>query len=466
MKPDLQEIPSLTRLIPGKLLEPSVKILQSVRRAGGRGLLVGGCVRDALLGRPVTEVDIEIFGLISKDLESLLAEDFRVAQVGKFFGVFKLQGHDIDVSMPRRELKIGPGHKGFSVQIDTSMSIEEAAARRDFTVNAMSLDILTEELFDPFDGRKDLKNGILRHSSDKFSEDPLRVLRAMQFAARFEFTVDKSTVALCARITPENLPPERILEEWKKLILLGRTISIGLSFLKDCSWSSYYPELQALAGCPQDPDWHPEGDVWTHTLHCMDVFARERTGDNWEDLVVGLAVLCHDMGKPSTTRFHDGHTRSIGHSKAGVDPTRSFLSRMTNQKDLIESVTTLVLHHLRPAELYKSKASDAAIRRLAAKVGRLDRLMRVARADMQGSPPRIRDHKAVSKWLLERADDLAIKEAAPKPIVLGRHLIEFGVEPGPRFKAILDQCFQAQIDGVFDKLRDGKAFAKELLSNE
>lgn len=462
----MPEIRSLLRLLPGKLLEPSVKILESVRRAGGRGLLVGGGVRDALLGQPINDIDIEVFGMEPKAVESLLADRFNIIQVGKFFGVFKLRGIDIDVSLPRRELKTGSGHKGFSIESDPAMSIEEAAARRDFTINAMSMDLLTEELFDPFGGRSDLKKGILRHTSEKFIEDPLRVLRAMQFAARFEFKVAAPTVALCARITPEGLPPERIFEEWKKLLLQGRKISIGLAFLKACSWIRYYPELQALVDCQQDPEWHPEGDVWIHTLHCMDVFAGERTGDDWEDLVVGLAVLCHDMGKPDTTCFQDGHTRSIGHSKAGEAPTRSFLARMTRQTDLIESVTPLVLHHMLPADFYKTKASDAAIRRLAIKVRRLDRLARVARADMQGSPPLERDHEAVFQWLVQRAEALAVKDAAPKPIVLGRHLIKLGAKPGPRFKTILNQCYKAQIEGGFDNLGDGKAFAKELLSRK
>jgi len=429
-------------------------------------LIVGGAVRDALLGRPVKDIDIEVFGMEPKAVESLLADRFKIIQVGKFFGVFKLRGIDIDVSLPRRELKTGSGHKGFSIESDPAMSIEEAAARRDFTINAMSIDLLTEELFDPFDGRTDLKKGILRHTSEKFGEDPLRVLRAMQFTARFDFKVAAPTVALCARITPEGLPPERIFEEWKKLILQGSKISLGLAFLKDCSWLQYYPELQALVDCPQDPEWHPEGDVWTHTLHCMDAFARERTGDDWEDLLVGLAVLCHDMGKPATTRFQDGHTRSIGHHKAGEAPARSFLARMTRQTDLVESVIPLVLQHMRPAEIYKTKAGDAAIRRLSTKVGQLDRLARVALADMQGSPPLERDHEAVYNWLLERAKALAVKDAAPKPIVLGRHLIDMGAEPGPRFRTILDQCYQAQIDGDFDNLGEGKAFAKDLLSRK
>ena len=443
---------------------PFTRIARYVQEAGGRAFLVGGCVRDALLGLKAKDIDIEVFGLSPDQLERLLAIHFKLDCVGKAFGVLKIRNLPIDITLPRRESKSGTGHKGFTIQADPHLSFAEAAARRDFTLNAISWDPLNDELIDPYHGQHDLKEGCLRHTSEKFAEDPLRVLRAMQFAARFDFRVDPATLELCRQLEPEGLPPERLFEEWKKLLLKGRTPSKGLNFLRDCGWLRYYPELQALDGCPQDPEWHPEGDVWTHTLLCLNVFARERIQDEWEDLVVGFAVLCHDLGKPLTT-FHapDGHIRSPGHAEKGVPLTRSFLRRLTRHKALLDAVPPLVHHHMRPLELYKSNAGDAAIRRLSQKVGRIDRLVRIDSADRQGRGPMQMGPSPQGRWLLQRAEALAVKDTAPQPLVQGRHLIELGQKPGPHFKSLLDQCYEAQLDGRFADLAGGLTFLKTLL---
>ena len=279
-----------------KLGNSGQKIAQKIQKIGGRAVFVGGCVRDALLGLDPKEIDIEVFGIERGMLEKFLHEHFQVYKVGKAFGVYKLKGVEIDVSLPRRESKVGTGHKGFHVEGDPFLSFEEAALRRDFTINAVSWDPLNGEVIDPCNGRKDLTNKKLRHVSDKFHEDPLRVLRAMQLLARFELEIDQETVKTCREINPEGLSKERIFEEWKKMVTKGAKPSMGLQLLRNCGWIKYYPELEALIGCHQEPNWHPEGDVWVHILHCMDAFARHSIGDDWEDLVVGFGVLCHDLG--------------------------------------------------------------------------------------------------------------------------------------------------------------------------
>jgi tRNA nucleotidyltransferase (CCA-adding enzyme) len=438
-------------------------ICAAVEEAGGRAFLVGGCVRDAVLGIAAKDFDIEVYGVQPEELADKLAAQFRIDLVGQAFGVIKIHGLPIDVSIPRRESKAGLGHKGFKILSDPGMTLKEAASRRDFTINAMALDLLTGEVIDHHGGLGDLQSQVLRHTSDKFVEDPLRVLRGMQFAARFDLKVAPETVALCRTIEPEGLARERIFDEWRKLILKGVRPSRGLTFLRDCGWIGYYPELDALIGCVQDPAWHPEGDVWFHSLHCMDAFAKERIGDEWEDLVVGFAVLCHDFGKPQTTEHENDRTRSKRHEGAGEAPTRSFLERMTRQKDLVEAVVPLVLAHLRPQELFDAQAGDSAIRRLARRVGRIDRLVRVARADQLGRPPMTFDGFPAGDWLLERARALEVEDAAPSPIVLGRHLIELGQSPGPHFGEILEACYQAQIDGKFFTLKEGVALAKKLI---
>lgn len=442
-------------------------IANEVKKEQGRALLVGGCVRDSLLRLKPKDIDIEVFGIPAEKLESLLKKHFQIIKIGKAFGVLKLKGLDVDISIPRKESKLGTGHKGFQIEGDPYLSFEEAASRRDFTINAISWDPLTKELIDPFNGALDLKRGILRHVSNKFSEDPLRVLRAMQMAARFDLRVDPETIELCRNIEPENLPKERIFEEWKKLIIKGKKPSVGLKFLKDCGWIQYYPELEALINCQQDPQWHPEGDVWIHTLHCMDEFATERIQDDWEDLVVGFGTLCHDFGKAVTTfKDENGRIRSPGHDIAGVTITQRFLERMTEEKALIESVLILVETHMRPVELFKTQASSGAIRRLANKVGRIDRLIRVVSADMGGSPPKDKNEFLVGlRWFEEQGELLKIIDQAPKPIILGRHLIEKGLSPGKQFKKILDDCFEAQLDGEFNTLEEGLKYLANYLKS-
>ena len=322
----------------------------------------------------------------------------------------------------------------------------------------------TFEALDPMQGREDLRAGCLRHCSDRFCEDPLRVLRVMQFAARFDFDVHADTVALSRTLDLGELPRERIEVEWKKLLLQGRRPSKGLKFLADCGALRFFPEIQALQNTPQNPEWHPEGDVFVHTLHCMDHFAAHRIGDDVRDWLVGLGILCHDFGKPATTVNDDGVWRSIGHDIAGEAPTRSFLERLTAEAEVLQCVVALVKLHLRPFEYHRSQAGDGAIRRLATQVD-LRLLVRVAHSDHAGRPPRKDDGFPAGQWLLERAHALEVADRAPQPIVQGRHLLELGEKPGPHFKDLLDRCFAAQLDGEFQDLDSGRAYLQRLLSS-
>tara|TARA_B110000003_G_scaffold229311_1_gene231104 strand:+ start:4804 stop:6243 length:1440 start_codon:yes stop_codon:yes gene_type:complete len=460
----MDEIPDLRKKLPKKLGSLLQDIAHLIRKNGGHSLVVGGSVRDLILGQAPHELDMEVRGFNTDHLAQLLLPKYAAEQVGKSFGVLKLKGFPVEIALPRTENKNGTGHKGFSIEVDPNLPFEQAAHRRDFTINAIGLNPLTGEILDPFNGQQDLKEKILRHVSPAFSEDPLRVLRGMQFIARFHLKPSPETISLCQSISMEELPPERIFDEWKKLFLKGIDITAGLNFLKDTKWLSYFPELLDLVGCKQDPEWHPEGDVWTHTLHCLDAFASSRIGVEWEDLVVGLAVLCHDLGKPSTTyRAEDGRIRSPMHEPKGEQPTRSFLSRLTNQVDLHDEIIPLVRRHLTPRTFYKDKASDGAIRRLAHQVKRIDRLVRVAAADLAGRPPR-QDDFPEGPWLLKKAEELKVKDSEPKPIMQGRHLIKKGLSPGPEFTPILKKCFEAQLDGEFTEQEGGLVYLDHLLA--
>ncbi len=439
-------------------------VCAAVREAGGRALLVGGCVRDSALGLPATDLDIEVYGIPAARLVEILSGRFALDLVGRAFGVIKLRGVPIDVSIPRRSPGSGRGPEDFTTLSDPDLTPAEAAGRRDFTINAIAVDPLTGEAIDPFSGLRDLEARILRHTTDRFADDSLRVLRGMQLAARFDLDVAAQTIALCREIDSGSLAPERVFEEWKKLVLQGRQPSRGLAFLRDCGWIRRFPELEDLIGCEQEPEWHPEGDVWIHTLHCMDSFASERIGDEREDLVVGMAVLCHDLGKPGTTaEGEDGRITSKRHGPAGEARTRSFLGRMTRERTLIDEVAALVGAHLAPNQLFEARAGDAAVRRLARRVGRIDRLVRVARADWAGRPPLQAGRFDAGDWLLERARALEVEAAAPKPIVKGRHLIPLGVNPGRQLGSILEACYSAQLEGEFSTLEEGLEYARERL---
>ncbi len=444
-------------------------IAQLVKNAGGRALLVGGCVRDELLGCECDDIDIECFGIEPDVLIKELSSRYELDLVGASFGVIKLLRENVDVALPRRETKLGLGHRAFETECDPSLSVRDAAARRDFTINAIYKDPLTGEFVDPWGGKDDLEKRILRHVSPHFSEDPLRVLRGMQFVARFGLEAAAETIEICRAMAIENLARERLFEEWAKLLLKGKKISKGLEFLRATGWVKYYPELERLIGCEQDPNWHPEGDVWNHTLCCLDAFALEREkrseegrGDRREDLIVGFAVLCHDFGKPACTRYDHvkKRIRSLGHDDAGVEPTISFLERLTNEEKLLKEVPPLVRFHMRPFSMWRDKSSDSAIRRLAAKVVRIDRLVRVAAADDLGRPPYPSSPEHL-QWLADQARRLEVESAAPFPIVRGRDLIALGMKPSVEFGKILSALYEAQLDGKFSTLEEAISFFKE-----
>lgn len=426
------------------------QIFNLISNKGGVAYLVGGCVRDNLMQLPAKDIDIEIYGLELNKLINILKEKFSINYVGKSFGVIKLNHYPIDISIPRTEQKTSQGYTGFKITTNHNYEPKEACARRDFTINAILYNPLNDKYIDPFNGYDDLKKKILRHTTKKFIEDPLRVLRSMQFLARFDFTISRETLELCKQIKIENLSRERIFEEWKKLILKGKKISAGLQFLHDCNWLQYFPKLADLVNCQQHKKWHPEGDVFTHTGLCMDAFAVERdlVADEKENLLVGLGVLCHDLGKPLTTKLHpDGSITSHRHDLEGIGPTNSFLSKLTNQKDILKEVSLLVKYHMIPHQLYQQQVSNAAILRFSNKVGNIKRLLRVCKADYNGRSKKYKSDYPAGNWLLEKANNLKISKKPPEHLLKGRHLIKLGLKPSKKFSTILEIAYQAQLNG-------------------
>ena len=458
------------------LPEALTAALHALRAAGGRPHLAGGCVRDWLLGLEPKDFDVEVFGLDFERMQRALAPFGPTDVVGRSFGVLKVRlgGVEYDFSLPRRESKTGAGHRGFAVEPEPALSEADAAARRDFTINSIAYDPFAQRLIDPHGGERDLRARVLRHTSAAFVEDPLRVLRGFQFAARFDLRLAPETAALCRSIkeTYRELALERVWGEWDKWCTKAAKPSAGLAVLQQTGWYHYFPEIASLDGLQQEPEWHPEGDVFVHTGHCLDALVglpAWREGDARTRRILSLAVLAHDFGKATTTHQADRRGRvrwiSPGHEAAGAPLTESFLIRIGAPHDLVEHVRPLVTHHLAHHQGHET-LRDTAVRRLARKIApaSLEELLTVMTADHLGRPPLVSE-EALRRihHLRDIAHRLALEHGAPKPIVLGRHLVALGVQPGPHFKPALDAAFESQLDGAFHDEAGGIEWMKNYL---
>ncbi len=433
--------------------EQVLHVCQSLQQAGGKAWLVGGCVRDMLLGCVPHDWDIEVYQLDEKKLIQALQGLGRFEHVGKQFGVYKLWLKDIeiDIALPRKEIKTGEGHTAFDVVCDSELEPEQAVMRRDFTINAMMFDPLKDELLDFHDGQKHLQTKQLKHVSPAFIEDPLRPLRAMQFAARFGLTLDAQTSDMCKQLLSEaaSLPSARIWQEWLKWSRAEQP-SLGLQALKDMGWDAFYPELLALQGCVQDKHWHPEGDVWTHTMLVVDE-ARKlcdiRSLDERESMVLMFAALCHDLGKPLTTRKDNhGKISSPNHGAAGVKLSISFLQRISAPRRLISHIIPLVAEHVAH---FSGEATLRAVKRLAKRLepSHIRMWEMLTEADSNGRTP-VPPSRPALAWL-EFAQEAGISEEKQAPIVTGKLLLSWGLESSPAMGNLLLKAYEAQMDGLF-----------------
>lgn len=428
----------------------------ALQQTGGTLFLVGGVVRDLLLNSPLKDVDIEVHGLTLDQLKAVLAQFDTVLEVGKSFGVLKWRG--CDWAIPRHD---GPGRKPV-VACDPKMDIVTALRRRDVTMNAMAIDLQTEQLVDPFDGEKDLAAHVLRATDAKlFVEDPLRFFRVMQFVGRFECEPDDRLNEICKEMSLEQISQERVHAEYGKLLQRSRQPSRGFRWLKKIErLPEILPELAQTVGLEQSEKWHPEGDVFEHTMQVLDSVAT-MTDLNPEDRKLFLyGALCHDLGKTTTTRIvDDGRITSHGHDLEGVMLAQKQLKRMTGDMRLIKRVSLLVRFHMSPGNYLSTGAKMVAYKRLAARIHpylNLKLLAQFSSADHAGRNPEgdvplpipVDD---VAERFIKKAQEYGVLTEPEAPVLTGEDLAGT-VAQGPQFGVILRRAYEIQIaEGVTDK---------------
>ena len=447
-------------------MQTIIMIAKDIAEAGGAAYIAGGFVRDMMLKRPSKDIDVEVYNLSMENLAKILSKYGNVKECGKSYGVLKVGNYDF--SVPRTDRKTGTGYKGFEVKIDPKLSFHEACKRRDITINAMLYDPLSGKVIDPFNGMKDLKNGILRHVNNKtFGEDPLRAIRVAQFKARFDFLVDEETKNICMELIDEmhTLSKERFFVEFEKILMKSEKPSIAFNFMLETGiLNAVFPELAKLEKIRQGTLHHPEGNAFIHTMFSLDSvpIAQRR-------FVLMVAILCHDFGKGVCKEEYESDEiiHHKGHADEGLDATEQFLRRFTDETELINNVKILCKYHMRPFDIINTGFDRHSIRRLAMTIEKesnstlnFEDLLVIHEADLKGTT-KVKDLSHVD---VMRGIYFEIKNEI-KPLVRGKHLIGLGLKPSPVFNKILGPIFEAQIDGKFNTLEEGIEYTKEFLKS-
>lgn len=441
-------------------LELINKFAREIAKHGGTCYYVGGYVRDKIMGIDSKDCDIEIHNITPELLISILSIFGKVNYFGKSFGVYHLDNYDIDFALPRTEIKNGDSHVNFDITVSPNLGTYYSSIRRDFTINSIMQNVLTLEIVDHFGGIKDLENKIIRHINDStFVEDPLRVLRACQFASRFNFTISDQTINLCKTIDVTTLSKERVFEELKKALLKSNKPSIFFEYLdKMEKLDDFFPEIKALQKINQSPIYHKEGNVWNHTMLVLDCGTKYINKVS-NPLSFMLSLLCHDLGKAVCTKDENGKITSLFHSEEGVNLAEKLLKRITNEKMIINYVKNMVLLHMKPNLYIRNKAKQKAFNKLFfTSINPLD-LLYVARADNEG---RITEN--YYDYFNEQLEKLKIyNEVISKPYVTGKDLLENGISESKEMKELLDFATSLRLSDVNKKnaLKQVLNFAKQ-----
>ena len=438
-------------------------LARDIAAKGGRAFYVGGVVRDAMMGVDCKDIDIEVYGITPQMLREIIAAHGEPVEKGASFGVLGLRHSDLDIAMPRTERRVGEKHTDFDVSVDPFLSTEEASMRRDFTINAMMQDVLTGELVDHWHGREDLENRVIRCVNEKtFREDALRVFRAAQFAARLDAKIDDDTLALCAQIDVTQISVERIFEEMSKALLKAEKPSVFFRELKRMNHlKEFFPELEACIGVEQNPKYHPEGDVFEHTMLVVDCAAGLR-GRAQEPLAFMISALLHDLGKVVATQVQeDGRITAYGHEVLGLPTVEKQLRRVTNHQKLIAYVLNQTELHMRPNKLAQSGSRKKKTRMMFDLSVCPEDLILLSRADASGKLDAPYD-EANERYLRERLEDY--REIMKRPMVTGSDLVQAGLKPGERFRELLQHARVLHFAGIEKKraLKEVLEYAKRL----
>jgi len=442
-------------------------IIRTINTSNGHCFIVGGFVRDQVMGRINKDVDVEVFGMSVNQVAEVCSRFGTTDMVGQRFGVVSVHGCEAQFSVPRRDNRMGVGHQAFSMEFDPDMTIREAAERRDFTMNSMSIDTMTGEIVDPFGGRDDIEAGVIRHTSEHFSEDAVRVMRAVQFASRFGFRISTVTAEVCRAMTSEcaSIHPNPMWAEWAKFAQGGQP-GAGMQVMFDTGWAWCWPEVGGMIGVAQDAAWHPEGGVWEHTRQVVDAAARicDRDGISGDErIVVVMAAFCHDMGKATTSAIDaGGRIISHGHDAASAIMAQSFMQSIGAPQQITAQVVAIVGEHM--FHIFNGNRSQRPvgrfIMRISASGTNVAQWARVVEADHSGRGSMPAGMPAEASEVVAMAAQIGAVQSPPQPIVMGRHMIAIGFQPGPAMGAIIRSAFEAQMAGEFNDVDSGMAWVQ------
>lgn len=492
---------------------PIYQVAMKIKAKGGQAYLVGGVVRDLVInllevdvsiieieknytitalpaptqvfddsensdrkiskiGVDIKDIDIEVHGISMSDLEIILKQFGPINLVGKVFGVLRIASIDIDWSLPRID---SSGRKP-KVEINENIDLKTALRRRDLTMNAMAINILSGQLIDPFGGIQDIKARVLRTPDiNFFKEDPLRFYRIMQFIGRFNMHPDLELNNICSSMDIKTISKERIEMEFEKLLLLSRRPSLGIRWIHEIERiKEILPELADTIGILQESAWHPEGDVFEHSMQALDASAQLSYDSEYEKLVCMYAALCHDLGKVTTTKLINGKLRSFGHDMAGVPLTKSLLNRITLKKELIKSVCALVETHMQPLMFEKNNAGLVAYKKLAVKLeqAKVNILMlsKVALADRRGRngcgghEPLKTDIPQLDLFI-EKAKHAGVLLKPIEPLLKGSDIADL-IKPGPLMGEYLKAAYDYQIKKNINNKEILKDYVKNLVKDK
>lgn len=439
----------------------AIQIAKKVKEVGGIAYFVGGYVRDSILDIPNKDIDIEIHGIKPEILKNILSELGDIQTIGNAFGIYNLKGYDLDIALPRKERCIGTGHKDFEVYVDPYIGTHAAARRRDFTINALMKNILTGEIVDEFNGLNDLKNHIIRHvDSSTFREDSLRVLRACQFAARFNFKIASETINLCKTMDLSTLPKERIAGELSKALLKAKKPSVFFNSLYECEQTKWFKEVYALKGIKQDSEYHPEGDVYMHTMSVLDQAGELfPTGIDNPDryLPFMLSALCHDFGKVNTTEINSkGRLCALNHEITGIPIANDFLGRIYNNKSFIKYVDNMIKYHMKAHSCFNNRSKTKTTNLMFDKLLYPKDFILLVYADSTGHDLDNLDNRQFNMFLEKAMTEsgfltdryLDYGKRISESHITAEDLINIGLKPSPLFKIILDKAWDMHLKGI------------------